>query len=98
MNAPLFEPHKSPDAIPGRLILLAFCTIVLPPAVLIGLFIVKMSSKPARKGSATVLVLGDVGRSPRMMYHAESLARKGWETAVVGYSGEYMLCVLGVND
>lgn len=38
--------------------------------------------------SVAVLVLGDVGRSPRMMYHAESFAKSGFETFVVGYEGQ----------
>jgi beta-1,4-mannosyltransferase len=33
------------------------------------------------------VVLGDVGRSPRMQYHALSLARKGYDVALVGYRG-----------
>ncbi len=45
----------------------------------------QISLKPARHHSAIVLVLGDIGRSPRMMYHAESLARHEWETSVIGY-------------
>ena len=43
--------------------------------------------KPARKRSVVVFVLGDVGRSPRMMYHAESFASNGFETYIVGYRG-----------
>lgn len=36
-----------------------------------------------------VLVLGDVGRSPRMQYHALSLAsHNGTDVVLVGYSGE----------
>lgn len=39
-------------------------------------------------GRALVLVLGDVGRSPRMQYHALSLAEQaGMEVDVVGYGG-----------
>ncbi|OCH85610.1 hypothetical protein OBBRIDRAFT_828812 [Obba rivulosa] len=37
--------------------------------------------------SAAILVLGDVGRSPRMMYHAESFATAGFETYLIGYPG-----------
>lgn len=37
--------------------------------------------------SVAVLVLGDIGRSPRMMYHSESFAQNGFETFVVGYKG-----------
>ncbi|XP_072275267.1 chitobiosyldiphosphodolichol beta-mannosyltransferase [Pyxicephalus adspersus] len=32
-----------------------------------------------------VLVLGDVGRSPRMTYHALSLARNGYDVSLVGF-------------
>ncbi|KYN44169.1 Chitobiosyldiphosphodolichol beta-mannosyltransferase [Trachymyrmex septentrionalis] len=34
-----------------------------------------------------VLVLGDIGRSPRMQYHAISFAREGFTVDVVGYPG-----------
>ncbi|KAK4684579.1 hypothetical protein P7C73_g5598, partial [Tremellales sp. Uapishka_1] len=44
-----------------------------------------LSLRPSRRKTAIVLVLGDVGRSPRMMYHAESLGNDGWETYLVGY-------------
>jgi beta-1,4-mannosyltransferase len=50
-----------------------------------------LKSKPSYApslGTAVVLVLGDVGRSPRMMYHAESFAKNGFATVVVGYEGK----------
>ena len=34
---------------------------------------------------AIVLVLGDLGRSPRMLNHAQSLAAHGWAVDLVGY-------------
>ena len=37
--------------------------------------------------NATVVVLGDLGRSPRMQYHARSLADVGAEVDLVGYAG-----------
>ncbi|KIM84705.1 glycosyltransferase family 33 protein [Piloderma croceum F 1598] len=37
--------------------------------------------------SVAILVLGDIGRSPRMMYHAESFAKNDYETFLVGYPG-----------
>lgn len=37
--------------------------------------------------SVAILVLGDIGRSPRMMYHAESFAKKDYETFLIGYNG-----------
>lgn len=36
---------------------------------------------------ACVIVLGDVGRSPRMQYHALSLAKEEYDVDVIGYSG-----------
>ncbi|ORX38680.1 putative beta-1,4-mannosyltransferase [Kockovaella imperatae] len=49
------------------------------------LFIRFISNRPSRHRTAIVLVLGDIGRSPRMMYHAESLARHDWIVAMIGY-------------
>jgi beta-1,4-mannosyltransferase len=37
--------------------------------------------------SVAILVLGDVGRSPRMMYHAECFAENGFVTHLIGYKG-----------
>lgn len=42
----------------------------------------------SRTGRACVVVLGDIGRSPRMQYHALSLARQAsMEVDIVGYGG-----------
>lgn len=46
---------------------------------------------------ATVLVLGDVGRSPRMQYHALSLAREGALVDLVGYAGSAPLPELAAH-
>ncbi|CAL1697301.1 unnamed protein product [Somion occarium] len=37
--------------------------------------------------SVAILVLGDIGRSPRMMYHAESFAENNFETYLIGNDG-----------
>ncbi|GAA5926303.1 chitobiosyldiphosphodolichol beta-1,4 mannosyltransferase [Sporobolomyces koalae] len=37
--------------------------------------------------SVAVVVLGDIGRSPRMMYHAQSLLEHGFTTYIVAYRG-----------
>ena len=37
--------------------------------------------------SVAILVLGDIGRSPRMMYHAQSFAELGFMTDLIGYGG-----------
>ncbi|CAM9463698.1 unnamed protein product, partial [Ectocarpus sp. 13 AM-2016] len=43
-----------------------------------------------------ILVLGDVGRSPRMQYHAMSLASHGVRVTLIGYSGER--CISAVEN
>lgn len=37
--------------------------------------------------SVQVLVLGDIGRSPRMQYHAMSIAKHSGRVDVIGYKG-----------
>jgi beta-1,4-mannosyltransferase len=46
--------------------------------------------KPVFKAgrSVQVVVLGDIGRSPRMQYHAISLAKHGARVYLIGYRGE----------
>lgn len=39
------------------------------------------------KISVQVLVLGDIGRSPRMQYHAMSIAKHGGRVDLIGYEG-----------
>lgn len=41
-----------------------------------------------------VVVLGDVGRSPRMQYHALSLCQHGARVTLVGYRGEKLVAPL----
>lgn len=47
--------------------------------------------RPAEKPDdehVLVLVLGDIGRSPRMQYHAISLAKHGRKVDIVAYKGQ----------
>jgi beta-1,4-mannosyltransferase len=48
---------------------------------------------PARR-SVAILVLGDIGRSPRMMYHAESFSKAQFDTYLIGYGGECLLLLV----
>ena len=50
--------------------------------------------KPKR---ACIVVLGDIGRSPRMQYHALSLAKEGFEVDIIGYAGSNPHCDLVFN-
>ncbi|TNY22884.1 mannosyltransferase [Rhodotorula diobovata] len=46
------------------------------------------SSRPSlTPKSVALVVLGDIGRSPRMLYHATSLASNGYTTHIVAYRG-----------
>ncbi|EPS33100.1 putative GDP-Man: chitobiosyldiphosphodolichol beta-mannosyltransferase [Penicillium oxalicum 114-2] len=42
-------------------------------------------SKGKQEPAVQILVLGDIGRSPRMQYHALSIAQKGGKVVVIGY-------------
>ena len=44
------------------------------------------SSEPETR--IQILVLGDIGRSPRMQYHALSVAKHGGQVDIIGYHGE----------
>lgn len=46
----------------------------------------KLNGPPA---SVQVLVLGDIGRSPRMQYHALSIAKHGASVQLIGYHGMF---------
>lgn len=48
-------------------------------------------AKNRTKPNVCVVVLGDIGRSPRMQYHAQSLLREGYNVDVVGYTDSPVL-------
>ncbi|GMK58428.1 hypothetical protein CspeluHIS016_0504600 [Cutaneotrichosporon spelunceum] len=66
-------------------ILAIFGGLASIPLGCMALYARQVEKRPWKHKTATVLVLGDIGRSPRMMYHAESLAKAGWDTYMVGY-------------
>jgi len=49
------------------------------------------NNKSNDKYHVMVIVLGDVGRSPRMQYHAASLLQHGHIVSLVGYTGESLI-------
>ncbi len=48
-----------------------------------------------RRFRVQVLVLGDIGRSPRMQYHALSIAKHGALVDLIGYQGESRIFLTG---
>lgn len=49
------------------------------------------SAQDQPRPSVQILVLGDIGRSPRMQYHALSIARHGGQVVIIGYKGKSSL-------
>jgi beta-1,4-mannosyltransferase len=47
---------------------------------------------PGREEHVQILVLGDIGRSPRMQYHAISVSKQGKKVDLIGYKGKFMAC------
>jgi beta-1,4-mannosyltransferase len=57
-----------------------------------------MTETPSKPLHVAVVVMGDVGRSPRMQYHTESLLREGFTVSLIGYQGEQLIPSLQNND
>jgi beta-1,4-mannosyltransferase len=53
--------------------------------IFLALWVISPSRNKSKR--VAVLVLGDVGRSPRMQNHAVSLARAGWKVDLIGFKG-----------
>ncbi|KAJ3189365.1 mannosyltransferase [Gaertneriomyces sp. JEL0708] len=62
-------------------------SLIVGSIVLAVLVYLRSKQLDGKKSRVVVLVLGDIGRSPRMQYHAVSLAKAGKEVYLVGYSG-----------
>ena len=61
--------------------------VIIPFLVLLLLIYKRLSSG---EGKVCVVVLGDIGRSPRVQYHALSLAKHGNHVTFVGYGGRHV--------
>uniref|UniRef100_A0A8D0HL38 Uncharacterized protein n=1 Tax=Sphenodon punctatus TaxID=8508 RepID=A0A8D0HL38_SPHPU len=63
-------------------------SMVLMLLLFLLLLLVQRRRRQSAGGRVCVVVLGDLGRSPRMQYHALSLARRGRRVTLLGYLGE----------
>ncbi|KAJ6659776.1 hypothetical protein lerEdw1_018492 [Lerista edwardsae] len=63
------------------------CGAALPTLLLLLLLLWQRAPRAGSEARVAVLVLGDLGRSPRMQYHALSLARHGRSVAFIGFPG-----------
>jgi len=89
--ASLYERGKSSfDPFPlGMQGLVAFSLgflLSVPILFLLFLYVLPLSHNKSKR--VAVLVLGDIGRSPRMQNHAVSLAKAGWDVDLVGFKGK----------
>lgn len=64
-----------------------FCLLLITVALAVTLWGVLKNVAESGSRHVTVVVIGDIGRSPRMQYHALSFARRGYYVDVVGYNG-----------
>lgn len=62
-------------------------TLLLLPSSLAGKYD-SLDKSQKRHVRIQVVVLGDIGRSPRMQYHALSIAKHGGTVDLIGYQGE----------
>lgn len=54
----------------------------------------QQAREPVRNNvTVQIVVLGDIGRSPRMQYHALSIAKQGGLVDLIGYHGKLFLVV-----
>lgn len=60
--------------------------------------LVRMVELQLRKRNACVIVLGDIGRSPRMQYHAQSLLEDNYNVDIIGYMETRPLDALTVSQ
>ncbi|CEQ42395.1 SPOSA6832_04199, partial [Sporobolomyces salmonicolor] len=66
----------------------AWITSLLAGLSLVLLWRRVQSSRPSSSAkSVALVVLGDIGRSPRMLYHAQSFVEHGYTTHIVAYRG-----------
>jgi len=89
----MFEPPPDDTLYQTITRSIAIAPLVLLLIALIWLFWPVFDNHPPREHpslrSVAILVLGDIGRSPRMMYHAESFSKIQFRTWLVGYGGEF---------
>uniref|UniRef100_A0A8D0DUA8 Chitobiosyldiphosphodolichol beta-mannosyltransferase n=1 Tax=Salvator merianae TaxID=96440 RepID=A0A8D0DUA8_SALMN len=73
---------------------------ILLPLLLLALLWRRQQQHPPGPAArrVAVLVMGDLGRSPRMQYHALSLAHRGYSVAFIGYAGTKPHSEIVCND
>ena len=65
----------------------ASIVLILASSLFGALYLVLPSRRRNGEGSVQIVVLGDIGHSPRMQYHALSIANSKANVDIVGYAG-----------
>jgi hypothetical protein len=90
------DPPKPPllHVLIPVIILFALTSLIL----LIILGLTHLTTRPSRKKTAIVLVYGDIARSPRMTYHAQSLSSHKYQVHYIGYTDTSLPPTLTENN
>ncbi|KAK9895940.1 glycosyltransferase family 33 protein [Cystobasidium minutum MCA 4210] len=78
--------------------ILGYALATLLPLLLLLNAYCRSRAANAPSKSVAVIVLGDIGRSPRMMYHAQSLSQARYKVLLVGFAGTPVLKTLQEAD
>lgn len=62
------------------------CTILVVSMTLL-IYLIKLLNNSKDDKHVFIVVLGDIGRSPRMNYHCLSLVKLGYKVSIIGYKG-----------
>ena len=73
-------------------LLISLLAIFILPALVV-IFLLRANRTEKR---VCIVVLGDIGRSPRMQYHALSFASQEWQVDFIGYGGKSSYCILSL--
>lgn len=71
----------------ATMVLLVVLGVLASIAAFAAFLILTVPSTVPKKRSVQIVVLGDIGRSPRMQYHALSILQHGGSVDFVGYLG-----------
>jgi beta-1,4-mannosyltransferase len=71
----------------GFLVVFVLVVVVIAVCATLLLKPTRYEPRPSKPVSVQIVVLGDIGHSPRMQYHALSIAKHGGQVSIVGYQG-----------
>lgn len=79
--------ESRPESAPSSKDMASDVAILLLGLLSVTVVAVKLLRRRRSRKSVAIVVLGDIGRSPRMLYHAGSFVERGYKTYIVAYRG-----------